>query len=234
MILNTKITKLLAAIAGISLIAGILAGVICICSTGLSFYTKEYAKLGVAEDIGISSDDLGNATEILIDYTTGDREDMVAMADFGGEIKEVFNDREKAHMVDVQKLFLGAKNLSWICVGAAAGLFILLFIFAKQKRDIFRGYTYSNYIFLAVFALIAVYAAVDFTSFWTSFHHVFFTNDLWLLDPATDNLILMVPEQFFFDLVFRIVAWFVGIGGVLYLVSLYFGKKPLKGAKNVS
>ena len=119
--------------------------------------------------------------------------------------------------------------------GAAAGLFILLFIFAKQKRDIFRGYVLSNYIFLAVFAAIAIYAAVDFTSFWTSFHHVFFTNDLWLLDPATDNLILMVPEQFFFDLVFRIVGWFVGIGALLYLVSFYFSKKkPRKGAAHVS
>jgi len=231
--LNTKTTKLLAVIAGISLIVGILAWVICTCATSLSFYTKEYAKLGVAEDIGISSGDLHNATEVLIDYTTGEREDMNVTADFGGEIKEVFNDREKAHMVDVQKLFLGAENLSRICVGASVAVFILLFIFAKQKRDVLRGYTCSNYIFLAVFAAIAIYAAVDFTSFWTSFHHVFFTNDLWLLDPTTDNLILMVPEQFFFDLVFRIVLWFVGISLVLYLGSLYFGKVR-KGAEHVS
>ncbi len=234
MILNTKITKLLAAIAGISLIAGILAWVICTCATSLSFYTKEYEKLGVARDIGISSEDLKNATEVLIDYTTGEREDMVVTADFGGETKEVFNDREKAHMIDVQKLFIGAKNLSRICVGAAVGAFILLFIFAKKKRDVFRGYTLSNYIFLAIFAMIAFYAATDFTNFWTSFHHVFFTNDLWLLDPTTDNLILMVPEQFFFDLVFRIVGWFVGICAVLYLVSLYLSKRQRKGAEHVS
>ena len=231
--MNKKITKVLAAIAGISLIAGILAWVICTCATSLSFYTKEYAKLGVAKDIGISSAELEEATEVLIDYTTGERGDMVAMADFGGEIKEVFNDREKAHMVDVQKLFIGAKNLSRICVGAGAAEFIVLFIFSKEKREIFRGYTYSNYIFLAVFGMIAVYAATDFTNFWTSFHHVFFTNDLWLLNPETDNLILMVPEQFFFDLVFRIVTWFVGICAVLYLGSLYFSKKR-RGEKHVS
>lgn len=234
MILNTKITKLLAAIAGISLIAGILAWVVCACGTDVSFYTKEYRKLGVADDVGISYEELENATEVLIGYTTGEREDMVAMADFGGETKEVFNDREKAHMIDVRNLFHGAKKLSRICVYMGGCILILLLIFAKQKRDVFRGYTYSNYIFLAIFAFIAVYAATDFTNFWLSFHYVFFTNDLFYLNPATDNLILMVPEQFFFDLVFRIVGWFVGICAVLYAVSLYFGKRQLKGAKNVS
>lgn len=212
-------------LAGISLIVGILAWVICTCATGLGFYTREYAKLGVAEDIGISFDDLKQATEVLIDYTTGEREDMVVEADFGGQTREVFNDREKAHMADVQTLFLSAKAISRICVGVAVGAYLVLFLTTKQKRWLFRGYLTANYIFIAVFAAIAIYAAADFSAFWTNFHYVFFTNDLWLLNPATDNLILMVPEQFFYDLVFRIVGWFVGICVVLYGISQYFVKR---------
>ena len=234
--MKTFFTKLLAVIAGISLIAGLLCAVICAQAASVDFYTKEYRKLGVAEDVGISEADLKNATEILIDYTAGKREDMVAWADFSGETKEVFNDREKAHMVDVRELFLGAKRLSYITLALGAGILALLLIFRKEKQPVLKGYRIGNYVFLAVFALIAFYAATDFTSFWTSFHHVFFTNDLWLLDPNTCNLILMVPEQFFFDLVFRIVGWFVGIGAALYAASWIYEKKLLKkgGGANVS
>jgi len=56
---------------------------------------------------------------------------------------------------------------------------------------------------------------VDFTSFWVSFHHLFFTNDLWLLNPETDVLIMMVPQQFFSDLVARIIIRFVSVFFVL-------------------
>jgi len=234
MILNKFFTKLLAVIAGISLIFGLLAGVICVQSTSLNFYTSEYRKLGVAEDIGISEADLEKATAILLDYTAGKRDDIVAEADFGGEQKEVFNDREKAHMIDVRELFLDARNAAYVALGAAAVLLVLLFLFSKEKSAIFRGYRIGNYLFLAVFAAIALYAATDFSSFWTSFHHVFFTNDLWLLDPATGNLILMVPEQFFFDLVFRIVGWFAGIGILLYAGSWLGSKKLAKGTEHVS
>lgn len=216
MTLNRIVTKLLAIFAGISLIVGLLAGVICLLSCDVDFYTKEYDKLGVAEDIGISPEDLRSATEVLLDYTSGGREDMVTEADFDGVKKEVFNDREKAHMVDVRALFLGARNVSIVLLALGAAILAALMLWSRDKAEIFRGYRMGNYIFLIVFAVIALYAAADFTSFWTSFHHVFFTNDLWLLNPATDNMILMVPEQFFFDLVFRIVAWFVGIGALLY------------------
>lgn len=218
------VIKMLAVIASISLMGGLLFWVICAQSVSTNFYLKEYRKLGVAENIGISAEDLENATEILLDYTSGKREDMITEADFDGQRKEVFNDREKAHMVDVRALFLGARTFSRIATICGAVLLAALLIFTRERKTILRGYRLGNYIFLGIFVIIALYAAVDFTSFWTSFHHVFFTNDLWLLDPATCNLILMVPEQFFFDLVFRIVAWFVGIGAVLYILSWIFEK----------
>ena len=56
--------------------------------------------------------------------------------------------------------------------------------------------------------LCGVLAVVDFNWFWTQFHHVFFTNDLWLLNPATSVLIQMVPEAFFSAIVTKILIWF--------------------------
>ena len=70
-----------------------------------------------------------------------------------------------------------------------------------------------------VVAAIAIFAALDFARFWTSFHHLFFTNDLWLLDPRTDVLIMMVPEQFFSDLVMRIIIRFISMFAALNIAA---------------
>ena len=40
---------------------------------------------------------------------------------------------------------------------------------------------------------------------WTRFHTLFFTNDLWLLDPATDFMIVICPESMFSALVVAIL-----------------------------
>ena len=47
--------------------------------------------------------------------------------------------------------------------------------------------------------LIAAIVATDFSRYFVVFHHIFFNNDLWLLDPRTDMLINIVPEPFFMD-----------------------------------
>ena len=38
---------------------------------------------------------------------------------------------------------------------------------------------------------------VGFSRVFIAFHHLAFSNDLWLLDPATDAMIRMLPEEFF-------------------------------------
>lgn len=227
------LAKALAAIAGFCLIFGLLAHVICTQSVTRGFYYSEYKKLGVAEDIGVSEEDLKAATDVLLDYTEGKREDLLVFADFDGESLSFYNARESQHMADVRDLFLGARTVGYIGLAFGIAVLALLLIFYKDRRAVYSGYILANWFFLAVFAVLAVYAAIDFTSFWTSFHHVFFSNDLWLLDPRTDNLILMVPEQFFFDLVFRIVALFVSVAaalGIISAVRLGMLKKKRKAA----
>jgi len=80
-----------------------------------------------------------------------------------------------------------------------------------------------------VIAALGLYAALDFNSFWTSFHLLFFSNNLWLLDPSTDILIMMVPGEFFFDLVIRIILLFASafIASVIvsFIAKRVIGKK---------
>ena len=60
----------------------------------------------------------------------------------------------------------------------------------------------------------------DFNKYFTLFHEVFFTNDLWLLDPRTDLLIRMLPEGFFFDMVARIGIIFLALMFAVVIISI--------------
>ncbi|MBR3841914.1 MAG: TIGR01906 family membrane protein [Christensenellaceae bacterium] len=223
--------RFFAAMAGFFLLLGILFLSIDSWCFADAFYKKEYAKLGTAESIGISEEDLGNATDALLDYLQGKREDLVTYADFEsvGEC-EVFNEKEKLHMVDVRVLYLNARVLLLGLGGI--GLVILVFLFIKNKKKalipVLAGYMDANVILLAFAAAIGVFVLVDFDTFWTNFHHIFFTNDLWLLDPRTDVLINMVPGQFFFDLVFGIACSFLAVTLLLYAAAAIARKRLIR------
>ena len=73
-------------------------------------------------------------------------------------------------------------------------------------------------VFLGVAVFLAIAFAVDFTRCFTIFHEIFFTNDLWIFDPATDYMIRMLPEGFFADMVARIGGIFLGILAALFAV----------------
>ena len=65
-------------------------------------------------------------------------------------------------------------------------------------------------VFLALTAVAGFLFSRDFNKYFVIFHHIFFNNNLWILDPAEDYMIRMLPEGFFYDFVFRIGGFFVG------------------------
>ena len=88
---------------------------------------------------------------------------------------------------------------------------------AEQMNADYRG----RELLVIAIANGALLFASDFTKYFTIFHEIFFTNDLWLFDPATDYMIRMLPEGFFYDMVMRIGAWFVG--GLVLLFAVMAG-----------
>lgn len=184
-----------------------------IFSFNRDFYAEEYAKDKTAETVGVSEDELEDATDALLSYIQGGREDLDLSVTMDGAQRQYYNEREKAHMVDVRALYLSAVNfMVWGAVCAAA-LFAACFIIWKRKAlsAVLEGIYKTATVILAAFAALAVWAAIDFNGFWVSFHLVFFRNDLWLLDPRTDLMIRMFSSGFFFDLVFKILALFLGV-----------------------
>lgn len=176
-----------------------------------SFYEKEYKKYEVTEFVGISMNDLMNVTVDMMHYLNGNKS---SLTDIDATIKDVpntpfFNEREVAHMKDVRGLFVGAVRLRTILIVIS----ILCVISAKLCKGSIPGFisnvlVYGTLISLAVAGVLVFIISGDFEKYFILFHRIAFTNDLWVLDPATDNLINIVPEGFFIDMTGRILIIF--------------------------
>ena len=183
------------------------------------FYEREYAKYNVTESLDMEMEDVMDVTEKMMDYLIGKRPELSVITDVDGQTQDFFNEQDRLHMADVKNLFLGGLTLRWVLLAAAAVLIALLVLLKGDWRRIIpRAYFIALGIFLAVTVLLGALFASDFTKYFTIFHEIFFTNDLWLFDPATDYMIRMLPEGFFHDMVMRIGGCFLGSLAVLLVI----------------
>lgn len=110
--------------------------------------------------------------------------------------ESLFGLQERLHMADVRNLFLFGKRIA-IVSGALSALG-LAFGF-RERRSFLLGVA----AFVVLLGAAAVWAAVDFTGWFTAMHRLVFSNDLWLFDQSSP-LIQMMPETFFISAVKQI------------------------------
>ena len=193
----------------------------------LDFYTDCYDEMSLAQDLGVSQSDLNSSIEVLLDYIQNDRDDIDVEIYRNGKAMQAFNKKEKTHMVDVKDLYHNAIMFAFISF--VLMLIILFYLILKTKKLVIsyltKGLIQAGICLLLVLLFLGMWIAYDFTGFWTWFHTLFFSNDLWLLDPRTDFMICMLPEIIFNQLVIRIIIEFVVIVLIALLFSIYYQLK---------
>ena len=187
-----------------------------------SFFYAEYTRLDHARYMGMNTEDLTNATMQMVRYMEGSVPSIDLDVTVNGARVSMFNDRERAHMVDVLALYQGWRTVSYVCFGLIALLVMLL---RKRPGELARAFLNASKVFVLLLAAIAVWVLFDFSSFWTAFHHLFFTNDLWLLDPATSRMINMMPLQLFNDIVVFVVVVFLILWAALIATAVAVRRK---------
>lgn len=190
------------------------------------FYQKEYEKYQVTESLYMDMEDVMGVTSYMMDYLIGKEEVLSIETEVEGRTQDFFNEQDRLHMEDVKNLFLGGLKLRTVMLLLAAVLVLFLIL---TKADLKKMLTGAYFAALGVFAILIagllVSFAVDFTASFTVFHEIFFTNDLWMFDPAEDYMIRMLPEGFFYDMVMRIGAFFVGGLVLLFAVMMAVRQK---------
>ena len=128
-------------------------------------------------------------------------------------------------MADCRVLFVGAIWLRRVClilmIAAAVIICTANKIGCWDKIKYIAGgiWRYLIGIIIAMAALAGI-IALNFEKAFITFHHIFFDNDLWLLDPDTDNLINIVPQTFFSDICIRIGIIFIILTILLFSMAI--------------
>jgi len=203
----------------------------------MPFFRWQYDRLDVANTIQVSDEELMSVTVELLDYMRprlfGQRRDTLdgITAIVAGYEREFFSDIEKRHMIDVRELYdilFMVRNIAFFLLAALImGMLLLkyrvLYVLARCSRDILAG-------FLILSAVLVGIIAFDFDRAFIIFHHIFFDNDYWILDPRVDLLINMVPIYFFIHISIFIAGILVITPLVIILISsLYLRNAVLLG-----
>lgn len=201
------------------------------------YYEKEYTKYHVLDDLPeMTMDDLLTVTEEMMAYLRGNRDHLHVFTTMGGEYREFFNAREIAHMEDVRKLFIGGLWIRRIGLLFTACCMLVFWIQGRKSEDrkqrlktlVPGSLCLGTGLFFAAALVIAGIISTDFSRYFVVFHHIFFDNDLWILDPRTDMLINIVPEPFFMDTALRIGIVFAVLVLLFFGLNLFFWLRAKK------
>ena len=221
----------LSTIASILLVVGVLISSVQFYVMDRDYFAGQYRLMETSRKISIPFSQLMEVTDTVLDYLADKNDDMDVKAKVGGKTRHVFTDRELSHMKDVKALYQNALLVRNISLLVALGFYLLSALMVRNDRMQLYAKSYIRG-FIIVFVLIlaiVIWMAIDFDSFWTNFHHVFFRNDLWQLDPKKSVMINMYPLEFWYDLC-KNIASAIGLicGGLLLLSIGYLGVRAYR------
>lgn len=193
------------------------------------YYRKEYEKYRVLDELDMKMEDVMDVTREMMSYLHGRRSDLVVETTVSGERQEFFNDREKAHMADVERLFAAAVTArrAAVCL-LLISVGVIMAGKGNWKKLTARAYMAAVGVFLLLGGILAWLFTKNFSKYFVRFHEIFFDNDLWLLDPATDLMIRMLPEGFFADFAARIGIFAAAAVAAVFVISFAVGRTAKK------
>jgi len=184
-------------------------------------YKSGFDKYYVSLTTGLEESELDEAAYGLIDYFNSDEEYITLTVIKDSEPFELFNEREVVHLKDVKGLIrLDYQVLlgTLIYVLAYAGV-SLFWRRKKYWRRLAWGVVGGSSLTLIVMLVLGIGALFNFERLFIQFHLLSFTNELWMLDPATDYLIMLFPAGFWYDAAILCAGITAGLAIVLGGVS---------------
>ena len=186
----------------------LIAGGLIWAINDLGLYDRGFEKYNISRHTGITPGGLHEAGADIRGYFNSAAEPLLVTAQVYGEEREIFNHREVEHMRDVKGLVRGV-----YLVGGGALVYVLGVIVggfcgfgAAFTRRLAWMLLWGGAATLGTLAVFGVAAAVGFGWLFLIFHQISFSNDLWMLDPRTDYLLIMFPLGFWFDATLRVAA----------------------------
>ena len=182
----------------------------------INFYERQFIRNNTHSFVRIEPEHLTAVTLHMMDYMRGKNDSLQIRTYINGEETYFFTERAVEHMVDVRNLFTIGRTIFFISIG----LFIVSLsvgLLTKSFAKLFKSYRNAALCTAGLFALIGLIALINFEFAFDWFHHIFFFNDLWLLNHY-DNLLNIVPIPFFIS-----ISLYIGTLLTLSLAAMVAG-----------
>jgi len=170
-----------------------------IAANSSELYRYGFNKYGVSRATGLAPAELQKVIVGLITYFNSGEEYISLTVEKDGKPFTLFNEREVSHLKDVKGLF---RLVYRVLLGTLIYAFIyagLNYILWQDRRRVAWGLIGGSGLTLAIIIMLGLMIRLNFDWFFYQFHLISFANDLWLLDPATDYLIMLFPQGFWYD-----------------------------------
>ena len=178
-------------------------------------YEYGFEKYNISQTTGLADAELEAAARGLIGYFNSGEDAISLTVIKDGQPFTLFNEREVAHLRDVKGLI---RLNYWILLGT--GIYVLAYAGVnlsrrKNRSRLAWGLAGGGGVTLGLILVLGLAAMMDFDYFFRQFHLLSFANDLWLLDPAKDYLIMLFPQGFWSDAATIIALVAIGLALLL-------------------
>jgi len=209
----------------LSLPALLISATINLEFSSLWLYKHGFQKYNVSQTTGLTETELEKAARGLISYFNSSEEYIELTVLKDGQAFELFNERETAHLKDVKALVQLNRRLltgTAVYIGIYAGM-CLFWRKREYRHRLARGTLIGSIITVGMIAALGLGSMLmDFDQIFLRFHYLAFTNELWMLDPSRDYLIMLFPEGFWFDTAVLFGQITLGVAGTLLGVALVY------------
>ena len=231
----------IALLSGLTLLCMLIAG-LCLAilrtATNAQLYSAGFAACADTQAMNVPASQYDAIAQALSRYFAGKADTPQAQSLKGGALASAFNEKELQHLSDVRRLFQSLRALGLILMIAVSALMLTACALAWRSRLTAR--TLARTVLLGwagamvLIGAVALLAAVAFNSLFVLLHRLLFSNELWLMDPQTDLIILLMPESFFVllsaQLGWLMLRFFWPLGLILAAL-LYLSFKPMKSGE---
>ncbi len=167
----------------------------------LHLYEYGFNKYAVSLSTGMEKGDLRKAAKGWIDYLNSEEDLIAVRVVIKGQERELFNQREVAHLKDVKGLIQLDYRLQWITLAYVVAYIGVGLVWKKRAflPDLAKSLMAGSTLTIAIVAAVGIGSLLNFDALFYQFHLLSFSNELWQLDPSRDYLIRLFPESFQYD-----------------------------------
>jgi len=190
-------------------------------------YEFNWDRNNISYRSNLTNNELDQVSDQIKDYFKNDDEKITINIERNKSIN-LFNQREIDHMVDVKNLIkftLLFERISLVIIFFTLIISSYINGFKEIQRNLIQIIYKSFIIWSGIILLIISGMVINFNYTFTLFHKIFFRNDLWILDPRNDYLLIMFPERFFLEICIIILLLFTLINFLILSITWILRKR---------